>query len=361
MRKENIHKILFIAVILTAVSCAKTVIEGPNTAGKRFFEAWMQVNHPGKQPTGLGIYVLEEEPGDSQTTVTEDGYVFVEYISTDLNGVITAYTDSLTAKQLGNYSASAYYGPQPLMTADGTIQAGLQCAMTNMKVNGRKKVVIPSWLMSYSTYSSEQEYLDKATDYSDAIYDFRIVDFTKDIYKWQTDSIGRFFGNDKIDIFIARNKVADVFDGMTDVDSVKQENGGFYGFYYKQVAPPENDKTFPSDTTVYINYTGRLLNGKVFDTTDEKIAKNSGIFNSATTYAPVQINWGESYTDITMGSNSTSVIDGFALTLWQMKSMEKGVGVFYSPLGYGNSGSGSTIPAYAPLFFEIELVTAPEE
>jgi hypothetical protein len=37
----------------------------------------------------------------------------------------------------------------------------------------------------------------------------------------------------------------------------------------------------------------------------------------------------------------------------------KAVGVFYSDLGYGYSGSGS-IPAYAPLVFEIEIVEKPE-
>ena len=62
-----------------------------------------------------------------------------------------------------------------------------------------------------------------------------------------------------------------------------------------------------------------------------------------------------------MGSDKSSMISGFAKTLWDMKAMEKGVGVFYSILGYGYSGSGSSIPAYAPLVFEIELVAKPEE
>ena len=46
---------------------------------------------------------------------------------------------------------------------------------------------------------------------------------------------------------------------------------------------------------------------------------------------------------------------------FEMKDMEKGVGVFISSIGYGYSGSGSSIPAYAPLIFEIELVAKPEE
>jgi FKBP-type peptidyl-prolyl cis-trans isomerase len=40
--------------------------------------------------------------------------------------------------------------------------------------------------------------------------------------------------------------------------------------------------------------------------------------------------------------------------------MEKGMGVFYSPLGYSFNGSGSSIPGYAPLIFEIEIVAKPK-
>ena len=40
-------------------------------------------------------------------------------------------------------------------------------------------------------------------------------------------------------------------------------------------------------------------------------------------------------------------------------TVEKGIGVFYSPLGYNYSGSGASIPGYAPLIFEIEVVEKP--
>ena len=44
-----------------------------------------------------------------------------------------------------------------------------------------------------------------------------------------------------------------------------------------------------------------------------------------------------------------------------MQAYEKGVGIFYSDLGYSYSGSGKSIPGYAPLVFEIELVAKPED
>ena len=65
--------------------------------------------------------------------------------------------------------------------------------------------------------------------------------------------------------------------------------------------------------------------------------------------------------------DGSSVISGFAMALWNLNDlgdggkMDKGIGIFYSPLGYATSGSGSSIPAYAPLVFEIEIVPAPEK
>ena len=103
----------------------------------------------------------------------------------------------------------------------------------------------------------------------------------------------------------------------------------------------------------------QLIDSKAW--VDFNQGKDNGLYSASRTYEPTRINWGEKYEDITMGSDKSSIISGFAQTLWQMKDMEKGVGVFFSNLGYGYSGSGSSIPAYAPLIFEIELVAEPED
>ena len=165
-----------------------------------------------------------------------------------------------------------------------------------------------------------------------------------------------------------------------------------YGFYYieldpgEELEPVESDKddedeeseddgsdkeydwekshfyttSGSNDTTIYINYVGRLLNGNVFDTNVERVAQDNGL--SGGTYEPVAIQWGDSYYELQMGdeSSSSSVIQGFAMTLWRMHPFGKAIGIFYSNLGYGYSGSGSSIPAYSPLMFEIEIVEKPE-
>lgn len=364
--KKTFLTILYIAAAISTISCAKTEVTGPNDAYQRYFEAWMHLNHPDAQPSGLGIYIIEDVPGKGDV-VGDDGYVLIDYKITDLEGNISSYTDAMTAKQLGSYSETTYYGPKFWTVVETTLPAGVREAIVGSPVGTYRKVIIPSWLMSYKAYDSEEDYLDPplkkdeeydASSFSNSIYEFTITDYTEDIDQWQIDSIGRFFANRTVRIdgkpayetFVTENGTQ-----MTAADSVST------GFYYKQLRAPEDTTSFATDTTVYINYVGKLLNGLVFDTNVERVAKDNGLYSAGRTYEPTQIKWGEEYSDITMGSEGTSVIAGFAKTLWQMRSMEKGVGVFYSNLGYTYSGSGSSIPGYAPLIFEIEIVAKPEE
>lgn len=341
--KKIIKTIAYIVMAVAAASCARTVEPGANEASKRYFDAWMQIHHPDAKPSGLGIYVIEDEPGTG-AVVTDDGFVYADYIVTDLEGNITSYTDRNTAKQLGKFDTTAFYGPKVITTMDNTIQAGLADAIVGMKVGGHKKVIIPSWLMTYSVYDTPEEYLNTSSSYSDAIYDITITDFTEDISKYEIERIGKYLTEHK-----------EEYGNMTVADSLQ------YGFYYKELVPPTDTTSFPTDTSIYINYTGRLLSGLVFDTTDERTAKDHDIYSSSRSYEPVKIKWGEKYSDLKMGSSGSSVVSGFALTLWQMRAFEKGVGIFYSPLGYSYNGSGSSIPSYSPLVFEIEIVAEPED
>ena len=274
----------------------------------------------------------------------------MSYTTTDLEGNFTAYTDAVTAQQMGTYDSTYYYGPQVWLTMDGTIPAGVQDAIVGMKVGGRKKIIVPSWLMTYSTYSTAKEYLNTSSSYSNTVYDFKVEDFTEDINKWQIEKI--------------KKHINDAYGGIESFNqNVRVDSTGFY---FKSLEQQNAEPVaFKSDTTIYINYTGRLLNGLMFDTNVERTAKDNGLYSETRTYEPVKIQWGDAYTDITM--EGSSVVNGFAMALWNLNDlgdsgkMDKGIGIFYSPLGYGTSGSGSSIPAYAPLVFEIEIVPAPEE
>ena len=53
------------------------------------------------------------------------------------------------------------------------------------------------------------------------------------------------------------------------------------------------------------------------------------------------------------------MVNGFAFGLHAMHAGEKASFCFGYNLGYGSSGSGSMIPGYAALQFDIELVPEP--
>lgn len=341
--KHFFYHIAMIAVVVAVSGCAKTAKQGPNEANIRYFKAWAEVNYPNAQTTPFGSIIIEKEDGNGKK-IEGDGYLYADYIVTDLVGNVTSSTDEETARRLGTYQNTNYYGPQIINMYAGTVHKGVAEALEGMHVGGHLKVAIPGWLMTNEDYDTAEQYENREADSDECIYEFRIKDFVEDVIQWQVDSIGAYFNSHK-----------DVFGGMTVADTVKN----FTGMYYKQLKAPVDTTSFKADTTVYINYIGRLLNGKVFDTNIERVAKDNDLYSSTRDYTPAKISWGDSYSDIQM--DGSSIITGFALTLWNMRPMEKGIGIFTSPYGYNTSGSGGSIPGYSPLLFEIELVEEPED
>ncbi len=99
--------------------------------------------------------------------------------------------------------------------------------------------------------------------------------------------------------------------------------------------------------SVQVNYTGKLVSGKVFDTSLEAVAKKENIFNPAR--AP--------YTTLNLIIGKGNVIPGFDEGVLQMKKGGKTTLIIPSSLGYGEQGmQGGMIGPFTPLIFEIELV-----
>lgn len=332
-----------VIVAALAGACAKENTETKNEDNKIYFDAWMSARHPGVHPTGLGVYIIDDQPGTGESVTDDDYYLFVRYTATDLDGTIGSTSEEKVAQQVGTYTKGNYYGPTVVLNTSLATQVGILEMIKGMRVGGTRTAVIPGWLNvtidGDEGYVTGEDYLENETG-SNAIYTITLTDKATDIHKWEVDSLERYTAR-----------------VMNDVDST------FYGYYYQQLKEPTDTTTFPRDTTFYINYTGRLLNGQVFDTTVEDTAKFYGIYSASKTYSPQLVKLSETYTDITLGGSSASdgsaTISGFAYCLSKLKAYEKGVCAFYSYLGYGYSGSGNSIPKYAPLSFEIEIVDKP--
>ena len=334
-------------------ACGKSSTTQPAESSKRYFDAWVHVQkqkHPEYlwHETSLGSWILEDVPGigDEVGEFEDSLYLRVNYTYYDLEGNVTNTTSKIISQQIGEYDETAYYGPG-IWYGKG-IYASFEEIIKSMKDGGRRKFVSPAWLQTFDRYDSVEGYMSQSSDNygTSTICDVELVEHFPYIVQWSVDSVSRY---------LVRN-YSKIYGG--DIEKAKADSAGAHGFYYIQTKAPANTEELV-DTTVYINYIGRLLDGSVFDTSIRDTAIFYGLDRDKT-YAPVSISYGSSWSDIKMGSESNSVIPGFARTLARMKAYEKGTGIFISGLGYGYSGSGTKIPPYAPLRFDIELVDNPE-
>jgi FKBP-type peptidyl-prolyl cis-trans isomerase FkpA len=97
--------------------------------------------------------------------------------------------------------------------------------------------------------------------------------------------------------------------------------------------------------TVRVNYTGKLLNGKVFDTSLDYVAQANNLFNPNRPYQPLGFALGQG-----------QVIKGWDEGISLLTLGSKAILLIPSYLAYGERGAGGDIPPNSPLVFEVELV-----
>jgi FKBP-type peptidyl-prolyl cis-trans isomerase len=116
------------------------------------------------------------------------------------------------------------------------------------------------------------------------------------------------------------------------------------GLKYKITRPSTKPKPLAGDTLL-VNYAGRTLEGKVFDSSIESVAKAAGLEQPGRTYEPYQVVVG-----------TGGVIRGWDEGLLLLNDGAKALFVIPSNLAYGSQSSGPDIKPYSTLVFDIELV-----
>ncbi len=115
------------------------------------------------------------------------------------------------------------------------------------------------------------------------------------------------------------------------------------GLYYIE-SKKGNGKKPKAGELVKVNYTGRTMDGKVFDTSDEATAKASGTYDERRPYEPIEFPLGQG-----------QVIPGWDEGILLMSVGSKGQLIIPSSIAYGAQGGGP-IPPFSPLVFDVELV-----
>lgn len=326
-----------VAASLCAVSCAEDPSENIGELNKAVFDAWIQTHkEAGWQETELGSWIITLDEGDienqSIASVDENPYLRITYTVTDVNGKVTETTDEAVSKRIGEYSKRNWYGPRFTYRVDNNTFAGVEEIFGKMGIGGHFKAVIPGWLLTTSRHDSKEAYIKAMTSSTAAaIYDVTIVESVKDVEEWEMNVLKERMGADW-----------DKADSLTT------------GVYYVQdKASDKPDTTFDNSASVYINYICRRIDGTGIDT---NLADSAKVFGITADGKARLINWGEKATDLTMGSDKTTVVTGFSYGIYHMKPHEKGRVYMTSGAAYGSSGSGSAIPAYCPIYFELEMV-----
>lgn len=128
------------------------------------------------------------------------------------------------------------------------------------------------------------------------------------------------------------------------ITSVKEFNDPATGIriYWQEVS---NSGRLPAiGDTLWVDYTGKLLNKFVFDTSVDSVARQNNMFNPNRDYEPFVMLFG-----------LTGLIPGFEFALSKMEEGDIATVLMPAIYGYGGQGQGS-IPPHAPLLFEMNLL-----
>jgi FKBP-type peptidyl-prolyl cis-trans isomerase FkpA len=116
------------------------------------------------------------------------------------------------------------------------------------------------------------------------------------------------------------------------------------GLKYVITSPSLRAKPLAGDTLL-VNYTGRTLDDKIFDSSIESIAKAANLNQPGRTYEPIQFVVG-----------TGGVIPGWDEGLLLLGEGAKATLVIPSDLAYRDQGAGEDIKPYSTLVFDVELV-----
>jgi FKBP-type peptidyl-prolyl cis-trans isomerase FkpA len=270
---------------------------------------YIAMNNITTKPLPSGLYFTETKAGTGKS-IEKGEMIKLNYSVSLLDG-----------KQL--FSTAQQGGPMAVECGKPFESKGLEEAVGLMKKGGKAKLIVPS-----SLAFGEQGRGQVVAPYTTLLYDVEIVDVTtKAAYEKEKAEKQK-----KLDAETAKAKDAET--GMLQKylkDNNITAKPTASGLYYIEVKKGTGAKAVKGKN-VSVHYTGRLLNGNVFDSSVDRKKP----FDFVLGQGQVIPGWDEGVALMQVGGKAKLIVP--------------------SKLAYGAQAMGDKIPAYSPLVFDVELL-----
>jgi FKBP-type peptidyl-prolyl cis-trans isomerase len=280
-------------------------------------QSFITKNNVTVSPTASGVYIITQNPGAGRGINKTD---FVK-----MNLTVSAVDGKKIFSTLDNDRPITFEYGQPFDTK------GFDEAIATMKKGSKATVLVPSAMGFGERGKKDMSGQDIVAPFSPIVYDIEILDLKTKAENEK--SVKDEEANAKKAAAEAMAKEPSLIAQYVKDNKVTAKPNGS-GLYYIEKVKGKGAKA-TAGKKVKVHYTGKLLNGKVFDSSLDR--KPSTPFEFTIGKGEVIPGWDEGISMMSAGGKATLIIP--------------------SKLGYGERGAGADIPAYAPLVFDVELIS----
>src|SRR6218665_1072159 len=303
--------------------------------------------------TKSGLRYAVTQPGKGEN-VKEGETAKVHYVGRLMNGKVFDTSVESVAKANDKFMEGRPYEPLTLTLGMHQVIPGWEEGVALMNKGSKMTLYIPSSL----AYGPQQMGADIAPN-SCLIFDMELVDVISpktpnplglaDVdpppkpqqHKMRADSALRAKGE--------KDRVIQLGKDIAVIENFLKENNKIAartksGLHY-MITKSGKGENVKEGQTAKVHYVGRLMNGKVFDTSVESVAKANDKFMEGRPYEPLTL---------TLGMHQ--VIPGWEEGVALMNKGSKMTLYIPSSLAYGPQQMGADIPPNSCLIFDMELV-----
>jgi FKBP-type peptidyl-prolyl cis-trans isomerase len=314
---SKINVVIAAMAVMALFSCVKEVDESEKDELLRL-EAYMSLYGSGFTQQPSGLYSLINEQGTGAIPANGN-YILYKYEGKNLDGNVFETSNTQLAMLHDIYSVTNRYVSRFIeyKTTASASMSGLTEGISYLKEGGKATFIMPSSLayggVSYTSLPA----------YSSIIYSVELEKVVTDPAAYELENIHSY-----LDTF-PNLVISEIFQ-----DSV-----------YFLAKIEGNGDLFVKDNEVEVNYIGSFMDGWVFDTNIDSVARVHNLYSSSKKYEPLKF-----------VVDGNQVIAGFSRAVKHLRREGYAKVLLPSNVAYKTTGSGNIRP-YEPIIFEIFVKT----